>query len=56
MGYPGPGSHVGEHSRTRAANRLEATVQSMMAGANVAREMEGDKAVISVLQFNFAKR
>lgn len=33
-------SHVHEPSRARAARALAATVQSRMAGANVAREME----------------
>ena len=40
MGFQGPGSHVDERSRARAAREMAATVQSRMAGANVAREME----------------
>ncbi len=35
-----PDSHVGKRSRARAAKGLAATVQSRMAGANVAREIE----------------
>ena len=40
VGCPELGSHVDERSRARAAREMAATVQSRMAGANVAREME----------------
>jgi hypothetical protein len=40
VGYPGPGSHAYERSRAWAARERAATVQSRMAGANVARGME----------------
>ena len=40
VGHQGLDSHVHERSRARAAMGLAATVQSRMAGANVAREME----------------
>ncbi len=40
MGCSSLDSHVDECSRARAAKALAATVQSRMAGANVAREME----------------
>ena len=40
VGYEGLEWQVDEYSRARAARGLAATVQSRMAGANVAREME----------------
>ncbi len=40
VGRLGPGLHVDVRSRARAARGLAATVQSRMAGANVAREMD----------------
>jgi hypothetical protein len=40
VGYEGLDWQVDEYSRARAAKGLAATVQSRMAGANVAREME----------------
>ena len=39
-GYQGLDWQVDEYSRARAAKGLAATVQSRMAGANVARVME----------------
>ena len=40
VGYEGLDWQVDEYSRARAAKALAATVQSRMAGASVAREME----------------
>jgi hypothetical protein len=40
VGYQGLGWQVDEYSRMRAAKSLAVTVQSRLAGANVAREME----------------
>ena len=40
VGYEGLDWQVDEYSRARAARGLAGTVQSRMAGANVAREME----------------